>query len=136
MSTMVLAIVLASIFVLVFACTIYALGQTEFREMKVVLALPVSVLCVLSLLRGTGNAQEKSLHDVILIPYEALVYALIFVVILWLLSRIHLRILKIICNWHDGYVSECAERRRRATASKEKRVAKVEKEKESKEVRS
>lgn len=94
MPTVILIPVLIAIFVLVYACTIYALEQTEFRKSKLILAFPVGILCVLSLLRRVGNSREESLVDVVLIPYEALVYALLFLVILWILSRFHLRIQK------------------------------------------
>ena len=105
MTTIFLTPVLIAVFVLVYVCTIFALEQTEFCKAKFVLAFPVGILCVLSLLRGVGNSREESLVDVVLIPYEALFYALIFLVILWILSRFHLRIQKTL-KWRERPKSE------------------------------
>lgn len=86
--------ILISVFALVYICIVYALGQSEFRDARFVLAFPVSILCVLGFLRGGGNTQKKFTLDLVLIPYEALAYALIVIVLLWILSRFHLRIRK------------------------------------------
>jgi len=86
---MIVPIVLISIFVLVYVCIVFALDHTGFREMRFVLALPVSVLCVLSLTRGGGHSQDVSMIDTVLIPYAALACSMVFVVVLLLLSRIH-----------------------------------------------
>ena len=81
-------------------CTVLALKESEgLRDARFVLAFPVSMLCVLSLLRGGGNIEQKFMLNVALIPYRALSYTLIFMAILWLLfflfrSRIR-RILEI-----------------------------------------
>jgi uncharacterized membrane protein len=105
MSTTILAGALAAVFVLVCICTLFAFEQTEFRELKAVLAPCVSVLCVLALLRGTTGVPGETLIDTILIPYEALVYSLIFVAVLWLLSLGHRWIRRIS---RRRYRSQCA----------------------------
>jgi hypothetical protein len=87
-------IILISIFVLVYICTVYAFGQSELCDAKFVLAFPVSVLCVLGVLRG--DVQEKPILELVLIPYAALAYALIFMVILLILFLFRSRIQKVL----------------------------------------
>lgn len=102
---MTVPIILIAVFVIVYVCTAYALEQTELRDAKFVLALPVGVLSILGMVRGSERAQESSVGDVVLIPYEALAYSLIFVVILWLLSRAYVWILK---TWENRWIRRCA----------------------------
>ena len=94
MMTISLALVLSSVFVIVFVCTVFALQQSPLRKMKTVLAFPVSMLSVLSLMRGATIVQENLVVDTVLIPYAALACALLFVLLLWLLSQVHLWIRK------------------------------------------
>lgn len=113
-------IVLISVFVLVFVCTVYALDQTELCDGKYVLAVPVSVLCVLGMLRGINNSHEETLVDVVIFPYEVLVYALIVVVILFLLSRFLLPIGKKFKHLVIDAVMKWEERKRKRMSEQEK----------------
>ena len=91
------AMILAPVFLVVFLCTRFALEHTELRDVKGVLSLAVSTLCVLGLLRGGG--EKEPLIDTVLIPYEALAFLLMFLVIPWLLARATLWIRKVHANW-------------------------------------
>jgi uncharacterized membrane protein len=103
--TTTMALILISIFVLVYICTVYALGESEFRDGKFVLAFPVSVLCVLSFLRRE-DIQEKPILDSILIPYEVLAYTLLVIVIMLILFLLRSRIPKMLGRWHVRLKSE------------------------------
>jgi hypothetical protein len=105
MLTTILAVALATVCVLVCACALFAFEQTEFRELKAVLASCVSVLCVVALLRGTMGDRGGTLIDTVLIPYEALVCSLVFLAVLWILSPGHRRIRRIS---RRCYRSQCA----------------------------
>jgi len=112
-------LVLTPIFLVIFACTMFALEHTGLREAKLVLALAVSALCMLGLMRG-GTGKE-SMVDVILIPYEALTYSLIFIVVLWLLSRTSRWGLKVRTNWLRQAEEERRARRHYARTNEEGR---------------
>jgi hypothetical protein len=105
MLTTILAVALATVCVLVCACALFAFEQTEFRELKAVLASCVSVLCVVALLRGNMGVPRETLIDTVLIPYEALVCSLVFLAVLWILSPGHRRIRRIS---RRCYRSQCA----------------------------
>jgi hypothetical protein len=109
--------ILISIFVLVYICTVHSLEQSEFRDARFVLAFPVSVLCVLGVLRG-GDVQEKPILELVLIPYAALAYALIFMVIMLILFLFRSRILKVLKRRDRAQSeSEEIERQRKVVAN-------------------
>lgn len=97
--TTITALMLISIFVLVYICTVYALGQSELRSVRFALAFPVSMLCVLSFLRG-GENQEKPMLDLILIPYQALAYTFLFIIVLLVFFLLRPRILRMLRRRH------------------------------------
>ena len=94
-------LILIAVFVLVYICTVLAFKESEgLRNARFVLAFPVSMLCVLSLLRGGGNIEQKFMLNVALIPYRALAYTLIFIVLLWFfLFLFRSRIRRILGIW-------------------------------------
>jgi hypothetical protein len=114
--------ILISIFVLVYICTVHSLGQSEFRDARFVLAFPVSVLCVLGVLRG-GDVQEKPILELVLIPYAALAYALIFMVIMLILFLFRSRIQKVLKR-HDRpkLGNEEIGKKQRTVTNQEKRL--------------
>ncbi len=119
MSPIYLALMFIPVFILVFTCTMYALERTGLREARCVLALAVSALCALGLLRG--GAEQESLIDAVLIPYEALAYSLILLAILWLLSRASLWVHKVRANWRRQAEKERIECRHCMRANEEER---------------
>lgn len=127
-------LILTSIFALVYICTAIALNESEgLRDGRFVLAFPVSMLCVLGMLRGINNSPKKSLVDVVIFPYEVLVYAIIAVVILLLLSRFLVPIGKKIEYLIVDAVMKLEERKRKRIAEQEKEYRiKAEKMKKSK----
>lgn len=103
--TTITALMLISIFVLVYICTAYALGQSELRSVRFALAFPVSMLCVLSFLRG-GENQEKPMLDLILIPYQALAYTFLFIIVLLVFFLLRPRISRMLEKWYTRHKSK------------------------------
>ncbi|PHS12914.1 MAG: hypothetical protein COA78_07740 [Blastopirellula sp.] len=86
---MITPIILTAVFVLVLVCTLAAFKDVEFfSDVRMVLAPTVAALCVFSLGFGSESSGSSPLVETILLPYAALAYSLIFLALLWLLSRI------------------------------------------------
>lgn len=127
--TTVTAIILISIFVLIYICTVLALRESEgLRDARFVLAFPVSILCVLSFFRG-GEKQEKPILDLILIPYQALAYTFLFIIVLLvffllrprisrMLRRRHIKILERRCV----RIKEDIDKKHRTATNRKKRL--------------
>jgi len=119
-------LILSAVFVLIYICTVLALKEAGgLRDSRFVLAFPVSMLCVLSLLRGEGNIEQKFVLNLTLIPYRALAYTLIFIVILWLLLFLfRSRIRRLLGIWDIPSKSENekVDPKRQTTAKQEKKL--------------
>ncbi|PHS04368.1 MAG: hypothetical protein COA78_16705 [Blastopirellula sp.] len=86
---MITPIILTAVFVLVLVCTLVAFKDIElFSDVKMILAPTVAALCVFSLGFGNESSESSPLVETILLPYAALAYSLLFLALLWLLSRI------------------------------------------------
>lgn len=89
---------LAAVFVVLMPCIWFALEQTTLRSVNPVLAPAATFLCVLALQRGGATPRPWGLMDTVLVLWMALGLSILFVLLLWLLSRLK--------QWFDGDASE------------------------------
>ena len=92
MSALLSAIPMLLLFIVLCPCIWFAIEQTELRNANRILTPAAALLCVLAMLGSFRSADEGAIVDVVLIPWATLGWSLLFVIILWLFSRLGERI--------------------------------------------
>lgn len=108
MPTLLFGLFLAAIFFLLWACISFAIEQTGLRNVNTILAPAATILCIVSMLGSFGNPHPEPLIETILIPWAALGYSMLFVLLLCLLGFLHGRLLRFFDDkyGHAGEESE------------------------------
>ncbi len=85
-------LMLVAIFFVLWPCIAFAIEQTGLRNVNGILAPAATVLCILSMMGNLGNTAKDSPVAFVLIPWAALGYSLLFVLVLCLLGFLHGRL--------------------------------------------
>ena len=106
MSSVPFVLILVLLFFVLWPCISFAIEQTGLRNVNRVLAPAATILCILSMMGNFRTVQPESLIETVLIPWAALGYSILFVILLWLLSRISLRLRKGSDEWCERSTHE------------------------------
>lgn len=94
MSSVPFVLTVVVLFFVLWPCIYFAIEQTGLRNVNRVLAPAATILCILSMMGNFRTVQPESLIETILIPWAALGYSILFVLLLCLLRFLHGKVLR------------------------------------------
>ena len=89
-----LLLILVVLFVVLWPCIWFAIEQTGLRHVNQILAPAATILCILSMTGSIHPVRTESLIETVLIPWAALGYSMVFVLLLCLLRFLSRNVLR------------------------------------------
>lgn len=87
MSSVLLTVTVIGLFLVLYSCISYSLKQTELGDSKFI-APAATILCLIGMFGQFRVSQESSLFETVLLPWAALGYSLLFILLLCLIRRL------------------------------------------------